>query len=165
MTARYPLALALSPNWSGMGYVLFDKPLSPFDWGVKAGRGKDKNQAILRGVRKLIELYRPYVVILEDWTSRTTPRHPRIEALYRAILNLCAEMSVPVERVSMGAVRRAFAVQGATTKHAIAQAIAKHIPALGYYVRVRKIWEPEPPTQTLFDAAALALTFFQRTTR
>jgi Holliday junction resolvasome RuvABC endonuclease subunit len=160
-----PLVLSLSPNWAGIGYVLFEKPLAPYDWGVKQGRGSEKNRVLMRAVRKLITLYRPSVVVLEDWTDRDAPRCARIETLYGHIVTLCAGMDVSIERVPMRRVQQVFEAHGATTKYEIAQVIAKRIPALSSEVPVRKIWEPESPRQTIFDAAALGLTFFQRTMR
>lgn len=163
MRAPQPLALALHLNWYGVGYVVFEKPLTLFDWGVKEGRGKDGSLPLLRGVSKLLTLYRPAVVVLEDWRDRERPRSARIEGQYRAILAICERMDIPVKCVPMSAVRRAFAPYGATNKEEIAQVIAKRIPALSYHLPPkRKIWKPEPPRQAMYDAAALGLTFFQR---
>ena len=52
------------------------------------------------------------------------------------------------------------------TKHGIAQTIAKHIPALSLYLPpARKPWMSEDARMGLFDAAALALMFFQSDSR
>jgi hypothetical protein len=57
---------------------------------------------------------------------------------------------------------RAFAGVGVINKRQLAEAVAKHIPAFQRYLpRVRKPWMSEDSRMHLFDAAALALTFFQ----
>jgi hypothetical protein len=160
MTVVPPLVMSLYVNWSGLGYVLFEDPLVPFDWGWIEGRAKHGKRALLRAVQKLLERYAPVVVVLEDWRERDIPRKARIEAIYESIVKVCEVALVPVEFVRMHAVRQMFRAYGSMSKYEIAQTIAKHIPAFGE-VPERKPWEPEPPRQTIFDAAALALTFFQ----
>jgi hypothetical protein len=62
-------------------------------------------------------------------------------------------------------VRQQFAYLGSVTKDAIAMAIAKHIPAFERFLpRPRKPWESEDARMGIFDAAALALTFFHTMT-
>jgi hypothetical protein len=57
----------------------------------------------------------------------------------------------------------AFAEFGLPNKHSMAELIAKHIPALEHYLPPpRKPWMSEDARMGIFDAAALALVFFQR---
>jgi len=61
-------------------------------------------------------------------------------------------------------VRRQFSYLGSVTKHSIALAIAKRIPAFERFLpRPRKPWQSEDARMGIFDAAALALTFFKQT--
>jgi hypothetical protein len=54
-----------------------------------------------------------------------------------------------------------FVERGATTKQKIAETIAKQVPALNLYVPPeRKPWMSEDPRMGIFDAAALAWTYF-----
>lgn len=58
-------------------------------------------------------------------------------------------------------VRSCFAGVGASTRYEIAQAIAERIPAFDHRMpRYRKPWLAEDARQSLFDAAALAITYF-----
>jgi len=41
---RYALVLSIYPNTRGFAFVLFEGPLSPFDWGVKEVRGRGKHR-------------------------------------------------------------------------------------------------------------------------
>jgi len=163
MRSPSPLVLSLYPNWNGLGFVVFEKPLTPYDWGVKERRGKEKNRALLAVVRKLLEIYSPSLVVLEDWTERNVPRSKRIVELYERIVELCMSMDAPVTWVPMREVRQVFAAYGAKTKCEIAQLIAERIPAFKGPVPERKPWQPEHPRQALFDAVALGLTYSQRT--
>ncbi len=68
---------------------------------------------------------------------------------------------VELHRYSRVAVKECFAPVGASTKYEIAKAVATQIPAFAHRIpRFRKPWMSEDPRQSLFDAAALGLTFF-----
>ena len=56
----------------------------------------------------------------------------------------------------------AFAHLGSSNKQTLAELIAKHIPAFERYIPPpRKPWMSEDRRMGIFDAAALALVFFQ----
>jgi hypothetical protein len=95
---------------------------------------------------------------LIDWdASRATTK------LNEAIAGLASSRGIPVHAYSRDEVRNMFGYLGAPNKHTIAEAIAKHIPAFERYVPPpRKPWMSEDARMGLFDAAALALVFFQR---
>jgi hypothetical protein len=82
--------------------------------------------------------------------------------LNAALLELAEQQGLPVCAFSRDSVRAAFAYLGSPTKHAIAEVIAKHIPAFEPYLPPeRKRWMEEDARMGIFDAAALALTFFE----
>jgi len=63
---------------------------------------------------------------------------------------------MPVSRV-----KKVFAVFRANTKHEIAHAVAQQLPELAPRLpRFRKPWMSEDYRMAIFDAAALALTYF-----
>ena len=64
------LVLSLYPSTRGFGYVLFEGPLSPFDWGVKEIRGAAKNRRILKFLESLLDRYKPglYYSMVKRWT-------------------------------------------------------------------------------------------------
>ena len=62
----YPdLLLAVYPTTRGFAYVMFDGPISPFDWAMKDMPPKGKNAATLTAIEKLIELYHPDVCVMD----------------------------------------------------------------------------------------------------
>jgi hypothetical protein len=80
-----------------------------------------------------------------------------------ATAGLASSRSIPVYAYSRDEVRSTFGYLGAPNKQNIAEVIAKHISAFERYVpQPRKPWMSEDARMGLFDAAALALVFFQK---
>lgn len=155
--------LSIYPFSRGFAFVLFEGPEAPFDWGVKEIKEKHKNTKTLDEIRKIIDRYRPEVLVVEDTTGKDSRRTSRIRKLYRMLVHLAEAESVELHRCSKTEVRALFALVGAGTKYEIAKAIATQIPAFVHRLpRLRKIWMSEDPRQSLFDAAALGLTYFAR---
>lgn len=159
---RYNSVLAIYPSVRGFGYVLFEAPMSAVDWGIREVRGRQKNQRCLVAVAALLDRYRPDAVVLQDMSSAGTRRSIRLRELNAGIEEMAAEHGFAVYAYSRADVRDAFAAHGITNKHSMAEAIAKHLPVFERYVPPpRKLWMSEDARMSLFDAAALALTFFQ----
>lgn len=159
---NYNLVLSVYPTSRGYAFVLFEGPQSPHDWGVKEIRKKNKNEQTLKSIHALIERYRPDYLIIEDHTEHGSRRSSRIRRLYRMIAHLAETEQVELFRYSRRAIWECFEPVGARTKYEIAQAIALQIQAFAHRLpRVRKIWMSEDPRQSLFDAAALGMVFYQ----
>jgi hypothetical protein len=154
--------LAVYLSTRGFGFVLFEGPLSPVEWGVKDIRRSGKNEACLLAIAKMLEGYQPGMLVLQDTTERGTLRAKRIRHLNLTIAELADGVGIERIAFSRGDVMRAFASVGALNKRQVAETIARRIPAFERYLPpVRKAWMSEDSRMSLFDAAALALTFFQ----
>ena len=161
MSTRQNLILAIHLQTRGFAYVLFDESRFPIDWGVYDARGADKNGRSLIRINSSLELHTPDVLVLQDMSEHGTRRARRIRELNRRAAELADQRGVRVKTYSRAQVIEYFAELGAVTKHKIAEAIAKHIPALDYYVPpARKPWMSENARMGIFDAAALAWMFF-----
>jgi Holliday junction resolvasome RuvABC endonuclease subunit len=163
MTHQHPqnLVLSIYPTSRGYAFVLFEGPLSLYDWGVKEIRNKQKNERTLKSIKALIEQHRPDYLVIEDYTEKGSRRSSRIRRLYRSLVHLAAVEQVEVVRYGKNAIRSCFEPEGAHTKYEIAKTIAREIPALAHRLpRPRKIWMSEDPRQSLFDAAALGVVFY-----
>jgi len=159
---RYNMVLAIYPNTRGFAFVVFEGPLAPVDWGVKEVRGRQKSPLCLLRIAALLDQYRPDVLVLQDTSPTGTRRVRRLRELNASIGEIAEDQGVSVHTYSRAQVCEAFAAFGITTKHGIAEAIAKHVPAFERYLPPpRKPWMSEDARMSLFDAAALALTFFQ----
>jgi hypothetical protein len=158
--AKYKgLVLAVHPTSRGFGWVLFESPLSPIDWG-NASAKKGRNARLSARFERLLNRYEPSALVLEEFEGRDG-RAERIQQLCRQFIHLaaCRGMETPVYR--RNAIRTVFASVGASTRYEIAQVIAQQVDALSHRLpRKRKPWESEDPRQSLFDAAALAMTYF-----
>jgi hypothetical protein len=167
MKHKKPLNLVLSLYLfqRGLAFVLFEGPESPFDWGVKEIKGKKKSTRTLTEIKRLIDRYRPEVLIIED-TGKNAPRTSRIRKLYRMLLHLAEAEYVDMHLCAKTEVQACFAEVGARTKYEIARAIATRIPAFSHRMPpLRRLWMDADPRQSLFDAAALGLTYFARGVR
>ncbi len=163
MTHAYPqnLVLSIYPFSRGFAFVFFESPNSPFDWGVKVIKEKQKNTKTLDEIKKLIDRYRPEVLVIEDTTNGNTRRTSRIRKLYRMLVHLAEAEYVELYRCSKSAVKECFASVGAGTKYEIAKAIAIQIPGFAHRIPpLRKPWMSEDTRQSLFDAAALGATYY-----
>jgi Holliday junction resolvasome RuvABC endonuclease subunit len=108
-------------------------------------------------VAELIRRYRPHVIAVEDCASASLRRHARIRELLDQIRRLAREKRIAVADFTPARVRRAFAPK----KDVIAAGIAGRFPELAPRLpRARALGNSEQEAMPLFDAMALALTFF-----
>jgi hypothetical protein len=155
------LVLSIYPFSRGFGFVLFEGAESPFDWGVREIKEKNRNVRSVDAIKELIDRYRPEILLIEDVEDSTCRRSPRIKKLYQMLSHLAAAEYVDLCKVREITVRKYFLSVGAVTKYERALAIGRQIPAFGHRIpRVRKAWMSADPRQSLFDAAALGLVFY-----
>ncbi len=160
-SARYTgLVMALHHTSQGFGWVLFENPHSPVAWSiVRTNAGREL--WIIDRFKHLLNRYEPAVVILEDFTTGESRRVPRIRKLCRAVLGEAARRKIETRVFTREVVRDAFARYSAATRNEIARVIADRIDGFSHRL-------PPPRTQggssdlrqSLFDAAALAITYF-----
>lgn len=163
MTRPVPqdLILAIHATSHGFSFLLLSGPTNPFDWGISAIRNPSRNRKCVAAIAKLIEEFQPLAIVLEDTSERHSKRTARIRRLYQSVAHLASANGIDLHRVKRTSIREAFAFVGAVTKYEIAQAIAIQIPALASRLPpARKAWMSQDVRQSLFDAAALGLTFY-----
>ena len=152
--------LSIDPSTRGFGFAILEGPKSLIDWGVKHVKA-NKNERCLMLVEDLIERYQPDRVVVEDCADTYCRRAPRVRELIRNIIDLTERRGIITRSFSRKAVRGAFSQVGAFTKYQIATAIAERLPELAPKMPpFRKPWMSEDDRMSIFDAVALALTFF-----
>ena len=157
------LVLAIYPFSRGFAFVFFEGPESPFDWGVKEIKEKHRNTKTLDEIKKIVDRYRPEVLVIAETAGEESRRTSRIRKLYRMLVHLADAEYIELHRYGKSAIKECFAPVGASTKYEIAKAIAIQIPAFAHRIPpFRKPWMSEDSRQSLFDAAALGLTYFCR---
>jgi Holliday junction resolvasome RuvABC endonuclease subunit len=160
---RRPFTLAVHPTARGMGWIVFEGPFAPHDWGHTTARKGDKNAVCLTAVEKLLNRFSPETIVLEAFEKKGSKRADRICRLGRAVVALAQELRIEVAIYTRGDVRACFAGVGASTRQQIAEAVARHFVPLRHRVpKARRPWEADPPRMALFNAAALVLTHYQR---
>lgn len=151
------LVLAIHPTARGFGWVLFETAVLPVDWGLASAKRSRTSRLIARAER-LLNRHEPAVLVLEEFDGRDG-RAPRIQALCRDLIRLAGSHGLETAIYRRAVVQATFA--GAVTRHAVAQAIAQRLSAFDHRLpKKRRPWESEDPRQSLFDAAALALTHY-----
>jgi hypothetical protein len=161
MTVPLGLTFAIHATDRGFGFVAFEGPFTPYDWGIVFARG-DKNAVCLRKIEMMLDRFTPETLILEAYGKGTSLRSERIARLYRSTISLAAHKSVNVVVYSRADIKAAFKTVGATTRQEIALAVARHVDAFRHRLpKPRKPWESEDRRMALFSAGALVLTHFR----
>jgi ribosomal protein L17 len=153
--------LAIDPTSKGFGFAVLEGPAKLVDWGVKQAR-ENRNLACLEQVRQLLGQFSPDVIVVEDVEVSGSRRCQRVRGLTAKIVALASKRRVASQRISRRRVLAYFARTDVLTKHRIATAIAKRFPELDPRLPpLRKPWMSEDERMSIFDAVALALTFFE----
>jgi Holliday junction resolvasome RuvABC endonuclease subunit len=157
---KHELVLAVHPTSRGFGWVLFENPLMPVDWGLATVKAKRSAQSLAR-FEKLLNRYEPKVVVFEQFGEEPARRANRIQELCRQMISLAGARGLNTPIYSRETIRQCFESSGAKTRRDIAVSIAERITVFRKRLpRERRRWDSEDVRQSLFDAVALALTHF-----
>jgi len=102
---RYACVLAVYLNTRGFAFVVFESSLSPVDWGIKETRGPHKNSRSITKIERIVDRYRPSVLILQDTSLEGTHRTQRIRDLNEDIVELAMIREIPACAYSRTGVR------------------------------------------------------------
>jgi Holliday junction resolvasome RuvABC endonuclease subunit len=155
-----PLVLGFHPTSRGFGWTAFQNPLTLHSHGVYTAR-RDKNASCLRKVEWLLERLEPEVLVIEAFDKDSSARSERVRRLCLAVVSLAAERGAEVQAFKRGELQTCFAAVGAKTREDIAEAVARHLPALRKHLPSRrKPWASEDKRLSIFCASALVLTHY-----
>jgi hypothetical protein len=108
-------------------------------------------------------MLQPSVLVLEDAHHKSSRRSDRVKALLDKLAELARSQGVSVVRKSRSDILAVFYRMEAENKDEIAAAVAKLVPELEPRLPPqRRKWESEHQSMGIFEAAALALTYFGR---
>jgi hypothetical protein len=115
----------------------------------------------LEKVNDLLKHYRPDILIFEDCDVKGSRRAIRIKKLLATLGSLGVTSGLRIRAFSKSAVRRVFATFRASTREEIARVVAIQISELAPSLPPhRKTFMPEHYSMPMFEAAALALTYY-----
>lgn len=152
--------LAIDPTTKGFGYAVLEGPECLIDWGLVGARG-EKNPACLQRLARLLNDFKPGLLVVEDCGSGSSRRSARVQELISSARMLAEVRNVRSRAFSRSKVREVFSRFGAISKHQIATVIAGRFPELELKLPpFRKPWMSEDDRMSIFDALSFALTFF-----
>ena len=157
---RNELLLAVHPTTYGFGWVVFEGPDTPVDWGMASARANRPKKLHAR-FERLLDRYAPGVLVMESFEEAAFRRSQSIKELCRWMTDHARARRMGTYHLNRNVVANCFGQMGARSRHAIAEVIAKRLPVFAHRLPPeRKPWMPQDPRQSLFDAAALGLTWF-----
>jgi hypothetical protein len=162
LSPRLPIVLAVKPIHRGFGWVAFEGPFVPYDWGIAEPSNKGVAGAVA-AFEKLIERLKPETLLLEAFEHSPGDALSRALRINTAMASHAIGKGLFVEVYTRVDVQACFSAVGARTRPEIAAAVAKHLDAFRHRLpRQRRIWESEDRRMALFAAVALVLTHYQR---
>lgn len=154
--------LGFHPTSRGFGWVLFEGPFTPVDWGLVSA-GADKNASCLRRLERLLDRFAPATLVLEAYDRKTTRRARRIADLCDKVQQAADDRGIETAVYSRAEVREAFVEVQAGTRREVAEVIARHFEVFRHRLpKPRRPWESEDARSALFDAAALIVTHLRQ---
>ncbi len=149
--------LAVDPFSRGVGFAVLEGEDNLIDWGIRT-TAQANNAKSTRVIDKLVDRFRPDVLVLEAWEADGSRRCPRVEKLLGRIAReegsrvfvrlvtkkeLCAIGPLPLTNTKYGRARF------------LAERFSKEVGA--YLPPERKPWMPEDDRMAIFDALSFAV--------
>lgn len=154
--------LAISLSSRGFGYAVMEGDTSLICYANKAFK-QDRNARSLVQIGKIITLYQPNLLVLQDVNAKGTRRAPRIKELHRKVLALAKKHNLKAMKISQTKLRVALLGREAGTKQELAELMAGRFPdeLAAHLPPKRKTWESEDSRMDIFDAVVLAAAFLK----
>ena len=155
------LAVALSAR--GFGFVVMEGQKTIIECGGRVADG-DKNTQSLTRMKKLLNFYRPGVLVLQDVEAMGSRRAPRIKTLNRQIKGAAEKRKIEAKLISGKQLRRLLLGNPKGTKQEMAETLVMQFPdeLASRLPPKRKPWKSEDSRMDIFDAVALAVVFRMR---
>src|SRR5437879_2754155 len=151
------LALDLHP--CSFGYVVIESPTNLLDWGVCSSRQKGavSDALVRKRLRRLLDLWRPAVLVFNTLSSVTPKSNHRSKRLLKQIETEARKHRIPVRILEDNPVGN----QGENlTKYENARRVAEHFPVLTRELPPkRRAWESEHYRMSIFTAASLVRVY------
>src|ERR1039457_3318845 len=152
--------LTVALSFGGFGFVVMEGQKTIIEFGRRVADG-DKNTQSIAKMKKLLNFYRPGVLVLQDVEAKGSRRYPRIKKLNRQIKGMAEKHKIKVKLISKKQLRRLLLGNSRGTKQEIAEMLAAQFPdeLASRLPPKRKPWKSEDARIDIFDAVALAVVF------
>jgi hypothetical protein len=156
--------LAIDPFSRGVGFAVVEGQDRLIDWGIRT-TGRADNAKSTCVIDKLIDRFRPDVLILEDWDSAGSRRCQRVQTLLDRIA-ADEGKRVLVRLVTRREIRAIGPLPLTSSKHGRAAFLAERFPEVQPFLPpLRRIWMPEDDRMAIFDALSFAVASIRTTKR
>ena len=120
----------------------------------------------MRRFEKLVNQYQPATVVLEKPGVKRKGASGRVRLLSQTMQGFAENRNIDVPIYTRPEVSMVVTGDEEATRHEVAQVVAAQLPILRHRLPPkRKPWLPEDDRQSLYDAAALAITHYTLTHR
>lgn len=154
------LVLAVHPTASGFGWVLFERPELPLDWGIAYAR-EGRHLRLVNRFERLLSKYEPSVLVLEQFCDCGADRADRIRKLCRAFERMASAHGMDTPLYSRAAVASCLDMPEGASRYEVAKAVASRLDVFSHKMpRKRALGDAEVARQSLFSAAAVAFAHF-----
>jgi hypothetical protein len=159
-TSKHFRILAVALSTRGFGFVVMEGQKTIIEFRGPRADG-DKNAQSLAKIEKLLNFYRPGVLVLQDVEAKGSRRAPRIKTLNRQIKRVAEKHKIEVKLISGKQLRTLLLGNPKGTKQEMAEQLAKDFPdeLASRLPPKRKQWKSEDSRMDIFDAVALAVVF------
>jgi len=159
------LVLAVHPTSRGFGWVLFEGPLAPVNWGIASVKTNRSAWCMMR-FGKLLDLYRPKAILLEVNDPPEEARRGRVAFLVQDMQGFAANRDIDIHVYSRIEIATALLSDEDASRGAVVKVVADLLPILRDRLpSPRRPWQSIDGRRCLFDAAALGITHYRVTRR
>jgi hypothetical protein len=150
--------LAVDPLSRGVGFAVLEGQDRLIEWGIRS-TGRADNAKSARVIDKLIDRFRPDVLVLENWDAAGSRRCPRVQTLLKRIVAKEGKR-VLVRLVTRRQLRAIGPLPLTSTKHGRACFLAERFPDVQPFLPpFRKPYMPEDDRMAIFDALSFAVAY------
>jgi len=159
-----PRVIAIDLRHRRCGFAIFEGPRVLLDFGTLALPGKDDNESKAR-LLGFLRLADPTMAVVKKERWESLEADPGIKPFAELIRRHFDSKDALIRLLAQDAVNTTFGNLGCTTKAEISAALARIFPELVWQLPPeRKPWQSEHPRQSVFDAIALGLAYWQNET-
>jgi hypothetical protein len=161
-TSKQVRVLAIALSARGFGYSVIEDQ-NMLESGSKGVKG-NKNLNSVSKVEKLMNLFRPSVLVLQDVNAKGCHRAQRIKALNQQVIELEKKRKCKITLLSGKRLRTALLGDVKGTKYEMAEMLAQKLSVelAGKLPPKRQQWGSEDGRMDMFDAVGLAVVFRMR---
>ena len=152
--------LAIHPTYRSFGWAIFEAPDVLLDWGLVHANGRTSDR-LLKRLGRILSRHQPSVLVLEEYDGDASKRADRIRGLLQAFEKTAGAHAVPTVLYERELVARILGLAPTASRYDVACAVAARIDDLSHRMPPkRKFGSSEDARQSLFAAAALAMTHY-----